>query len=79
MTIKPRPPRATPDEKPAETLAAGRPSQKPKVIKLGAKARLNSYITEDQDQKLRLMAVKNRCTVSEVIGKLIDDAPAPEF
>lgn len=79
LTIKPRPPRATPDANSSDTLAAGRPSQRPKVIKLGAKERLNSYITAEQDQKLRLIAVKRRCTVSEVIGQLIDDAPAPEF
>lgn len=79
LTIKPRAARAPSDVKPADTIEAGRPSQRPKVIKLGAKERLNSYITAEQDQKLRLIAVKKRCTVSEVIGQLIDDAPTPEF
>jgi hypothetical protein len=61
--------------------AAGRAPAKPapKVIKLGAKERLNSYVTPDQKKKLRLLAIAKGCSISDVVGVLIDETPKPEF
>ncbi|WP_219097563.1 hypothetical protein [Pseudomonas sp. UMAB-40] len=62
--------------------AAGRASVKTpvnKVIKLGAKERLNSYVTPEQKKKLRLLAIEKGCSISEVVGVLIDETPKPEF
>lgn len=63
--------------------AAGRaPTKQPaptKVIKLGAKERLNSYVTPDQKKKLRLLAIAKGCSISEVVGVLIDETPKPEL
>lgn len=61
--------------------AAGRPKAKaaPAVIKLGAKERLNSYVTPDQKKKLRLLAIAKGCSISEVVGVLIDESPQPQF
>lgn len=59
--------------------AAGRPSAKPApaVIKLGAKERLNSYVTPEQKRKLRLLAIARNCSISEIVGILTDEAEAP--
>lgn len=51
----------------------------PAVIKLGAKERLNSYVTPEQKKKLRLLAIEKGCSISEVVGVLIDESPNPEF
>lgn len=61
--------------------AAVRPKAKaaPAVIKLGAKERLNSYVTPEQKKKLRLLAIEKGCSISEVVGVLIDESPNPEF
>ena len=80
MTIKKPRPRKTEEPKPEVVLEAGRPSKKPqKVITLGAKERLNSYVTPEQKKKLRLLAVEKGCSISEVVGVLIDETPKPEF
>jgi hypothetical protein len=81
MTIKPRQPRAVDKVMADVALAAGRPSDKPKptAIKLGAKERLNSYVTPEQKKKLRLLAIEKGCSISEVVGVLIDETPKPEF
>jgi len=78
LSIKPRQSR-TQEEKPAVELAPGRPSKTPKVIKLGAKERLNPYVTPEQKRKLRLLAVDRNCSMSEIIGVLIDEAETPTF
>lgn len=78
LTIKPRTPRTPAEAKPAADLAAGRPSDKGKVIKLGEKERLNSYVTPEQKRKLRLLAIEKGCSLSEVVGVLIDATPKPE-
>lgn len=59
--------------------AAGRVPAKPapKVIKLGAKERLNSYVTPEQKRKLRLLAIERNCSISEIVGILTDEAKAP--
>lgn len=61
--------------------AAGRTGAKsaPAVIKLGAKERLNSYVTPEQKKKLRLLAIAKGCSISDVVGVLIDESPKPEF
>jgi hypothetical protein len=82
MTIKkPRQSRAVEKTTAEVDLVAGRPSDKPKptVIKLGEKERLNSYVTPEQKLKLRLLAVAKGCSISEVVGVLIDETPKPEF
>ena len=80
MTIKPRQSRAVEKIMADVDLAAGRPSDKPKptAIKLGAKERLNSYVTPEQKRKLRLLAIEQGCSLSEVVGVLIDKQPKPE-
>lgn len=74
LTIKPRAPRSPAD---AVSLEAGRPSEKPKVTKLGVKERLNSYVSPEQKRKLRLLAIERGCSLSEVVGILIDEAKTP--
>lgn len=63
----------------ADVAAASGKPPAPTVIKLGAKERLNSYVTPEQKQKLRLLAIKKKCSISEVVGLLIDETPKPEF
>lgn len=63
-------------------VAAGRTPTKaaaPKVIKLGAKERLNSYLTPEQKRKVRLLAIQRDSDISEVVGWLIDQAETPTF
>ena len=61
--------------------AAGRTNAKsaPAVIKLGAKERLNSYLTPEQKRKVRLLAIQRDSDISEVVGWLIDQAETPTF
>lgn len=80
MTIKTRP-RPVDEAMTDMDAAAGRTGTKPpapKVIKLGAKERLNSYVTPEQKRKLRLLAIAKGCSLSEVVGVLIDETPKPE-
>lgn len=60
---------------------AGRTNAKsaPAVIKLGAKERLNSYLTPEQKRKVRLLAIQRDSDISEVVGWLIDQAETPTF
>lgn len=63
-------------------VAAGRTPTKapaPKVIKLGAKERLNSYVTPEQKRKLRLLAIERNCSISEIVGILTDESPEPKL
>lgn len=83
MTIKPRTRPAAEENAAAEDSSAGRANAKPagkggKVIKLGAKERLNSYVTPEQKRKLRLLAIEQGCSLSEIVGVLIDKSPKPE-
>jgi hypothetical protein len=77
MKIKTRERAAT--ESVADADAVGGQSAKPanKVIKLGAKERLNSYVTPEQKRKLRLLAISRNCSISEIVGVLTDEAEAP--
>ncbi|MNR64773.1 hypothetical protein D3C85_1875300 [compost metagenome] len=78
MTIKTRA-RPAADESAAAVDAAPGGKKPGKVIKLGAKERLNSYVTPDQKKKLRLLAIAKGCSISDVVGVLIDETPKPEF
>lgn len=83
MTIKPRARPAAEEDATGEDAAPVRASAKPagkggKVIKLGAKERLNSYVTPEQKRKLRLLAIEQGCSLSEIVGVLIDKSPKPE-
>lgn len=79
MTIKPRVRPPAEDGAPEAPVAASKPSTKPakKVIKLGAKERLNSYVTPEQKRKLRLLAIARNCSISEIVGVLTDEAADP--
>lgn len=80
LTIKPRAARSV--EGVATDAPAGRAAAKSpaaKVIKLGAKERLNSYVTPEQKRKLRLLAIERNCSISEIVGILTDEAKAPEL
>ena len=81
LKIKPRAVRPVEDVAAVGDAPAGRSATKspaPKVIKLGAKERLNSYVTPEQKRKLRLLAIERNCSISEIVGILTDEAKAPE-
>ena len=74
MRIKTRDRAATESVAEADAVSA-KPANT--VIKLGAKERLNSYVTPEQKRKLRLLAIERNCSISEIVGILTDEAKAP--
>lgn len=44
-----------------------------------AKQRLTLYLTTEQIEKVRLLAIENNENQSKIVGNLIDGAPAPSF
>lgn len=69
-------------ERPTEQLKAAASKGKGKKAKDDEKAgklRVCLYLTEEDDEKLRLMAIKQKISMSAVASKLIGKAPMPEF
>lgn len=81
LKIKPRGARSVEDIVADVDAVAGRGAPKAPASKniklLGAKERLNSYVTAEQKRKLRLLAIARGCSISEIVGILTDEAEAP--
>lgn len=91
LTIKQRPekepskpepaPRATAEVLNELAVKTGRakPAANPKGVQdLGAKSRLGSYVTPSQKRLLRILAANRDMDMSEVVGRLIDEAAEKE-
>lgn len=83
-TPAPATPAIAPDKKPAapalgavatKALSAVKEVKDPGVKELGAKERIQTYISAAQKKKLRFLAADRGRTMSEIIGALIDEAP----
>lgn len=56
-------------------MAASKPSTEPK----DGKERMAFYLTSEQKEKVRLLAVEHDVSHSKIVGDLIDAAKEPSF